>query len=258
MSTIAERGYAHPDRLVSTEWVAEHLDDPAVRLLESNEDALLYASGHIPGALEVDWTRDLNDPLRRDYLDADGFAALASRLGITPETTLVFYGDKSNWWACYALWVFAALRPRSRQDHGRRTPEVAAGGAPAGARGRRGRALALPAPRARRREDPRLPRAGARAPRAARAADRRAQPPGVHRRAPAHARLPERGRAARRPRPRRGERAVGARRRRAGRHLQERSPSCARSTSRRPGSLRIATSSSTAASASAAATPGSC
>ena len=106
MSEIAERGYAHPEALVSTEWVAAHLDDPGVRIVESDEDALLYASGHVPGAVEVDWTRDLNDPVERDYLDGERFAALMRRLGVTPETTLVFYGDKNNWWACYAYWVF--------------------------------------------------------------------------------------------------------------------------------------------------------
>jgi thiosulfate/3-mercaptopyruvate sulfurtransferase len=106
MSEIAERGYDHPEALVSTEWVAAHLDDPGVRVVESDEDALLYASGHVPGAVEVDWTRDLNDPVERDYLDGERFAALMRRLGVAPETTLVFYGDKNNWWACYAYWVF--------------------------------------------------------------------------------------------------------------------------------------------------------
>jgi thiosulfate/3-mercaptopyruvate sulfurtransferase len=106
MTDIASRGYAHPDVLVATDWVASHVDDPAVRLVESNEDTLLYASGHIPGAVHVDWTSDLNDQIRRDYITRDGFEALASRLGLTPATTVVFYGDKSNWWACYAFWVF--------------------------------------------------------------------------------------------------------------------------------------------------------
>ncbi len=106
MKDIDERGYANPDVLVSTEWVAEHLDDSSVRFVESNEDPLVYPAGHIPGAVEVDWTRDLNDQLRRDYLGHESFAALASRIGITPETTVVFYGDKNNWWACYAFWVF--------------------------------------------------------------------------------------------------------------------------------------------------------
>ena len=103
---IDGRGYAHPDVLVSTEWVAAHLDDPAVRIVESNEDPLLYPSGHVPGAVQIDWASDLNDPLRRDYLDKTAFDALMQRNSIGRETTVVFYGDKSNWWACYAFWVF--------------------------------------------------------------------------------------------------------------------------------------------------------
>ncbi|MCG9895591.1 MAG: sulfurtransferase [Fimbriimonadaceae bacterium] len=101
-----EQGYARPDDLVSTEWVAERLDDPGILLVESNEDPLLYATGHIPGAHEVDWTRDLNDPVVRDYLDGAGFARLMDRLGASPDTRIIFYGDRNNWWACYALWVF--------------------------------------------------------------------------------------------------------------------------------------------------------
>jgi thiosulfate/3-mercaptopyruvate sulfurtransferase len=107
MSTpISERGYAHPEVLVSTDWVAEHLNDPGVRIIESNEDPLLYPSGHIPGAVQVDWTEDLNDQVRRDYLQREGFEKLLSRIGVTRETTVVFYGDKNNWWATYAFWVF--------------------------------------------------------------------------------------------------------------------------------------------------------
>ncbi len=106
MSNIEDRGYANPEMLVDTEWVAEHLNDSNVRIIESNEDPLLYSSGHIGGAVEVDWTRDLNDPIKRDYLHRDAFEALTSRLGISQETTLVFYGDKNNWWATYAAWVF--------------------------------------------------------------------------------------------------------------------------------------------------------
>lgn len=106
MSRISDRGYAHPSSLVDTAWVAAHLNDPSVRLVESNEDPLLYPSGHIPGAHEVDWTRDLNDPVVRDYLGGEGFRTLMNRLGATRDTMVVFYGDKSNWWACYAFWVF--------------------------------------------------------------------------------------------------------------------------------------------------------
>ena len=98
--------YTHPEVLVSADWVEEHLSDPEVRIVESDEDILLYGMGHIPGSVMIDWQGDLQDQLIRDYIDADKFAAICSRAGITPETTVVFYGDKSNWWACYALWAF--------------------------------------------------------------------------------------------------------------------------------------------------------
>lgn len=98
--------YAHPEKLVSTQWLEEHLDAPELVVLESNEDVLLYETGHIPGARKVDWHTDLNQPVVRDYLDPQDFAALASRLGITADSTIVIYGDRSNWWAAYALWVF--------------------------------------------------------------------------------------------------------------------------------------------------------
>lgn len=103
---IASRGYAHPDVLVSTEWVAAHLDDPAVRLVESDEDLLLYEVGHIPGAVKIDWVTDLNDATTRDYLDRERMQALLRSRGINQDTTIVFYGDKNNWWAAYAFWVF--------------------------------------------------------------------------------------------------------------------------------------------------------
>ncbi len=98
--------FAHPERLVSTDWLAEHLDDPDVVVVESDEDVLLYDTGHIPGAVKIDWHNDLNDDLVRDYLDAEAFAELLSSKGIAPESTVVFYGDNHNWWAAYALWVF--------------------------------------------------------------------------------------------------------------------------------------------------------
>jgi thiosulfate/3-mercaptopyruvate sulfurtransferase len=106
VSEIESRGYVNPEVLVSTDWVASHLDDPGIRIVESNEDPLLYATGHVPGAVEVDWTRDLNDPVRRDYLGREGFEALMRRIGATKDTTVVFYGDRNNWWATYAFWVF--------------------------------------------------------------------------------------------------------------------------------------------------------
>jgi thiosulfate/3-mercaptopyruvate sulfurtransferase len=98
--------YAHPEVLVSTSWVDEHRADPTVRIVESDEDVLLYQQGHVPGAVKIDWHTDLQDQLIRDYIDKDRFAELCSAKGIGNDTTLVFYGDKNNWWACYALWVF--------------------------------------------------------------------------------------------------------------------------------------------------------
>ena len=98
--------YAHPEYLVDTEWVAKHLDDPNVRIIESDEDPLLYSIGHIPGSVQVDWFSTLQHPLRRDFLTKEQFEEVASKLGITNDTTVVFYGDKSNWFAAYALWLF--------------------------------------------------------------------------------------------------------------------------------------------------------
>jgi thiosulfate/3-mercaptopyruvate sulfurtransferase len=103
---MAQDGYAHPEKLVETEWVAEHLTDPKVRIAESDEDYLLYDTGHIPGAVKIDWFTTLQHPLRRDFLTKDAFEKLCSELGIAKDTTVVFYGDKSNWFACYALWLF--------------------------------------------------------------------------------------------------------------------------------------------------------
>ncbi len=98
--------YAHPERLVSTDWLAEHLGEPGLVVVESDEDVLLYETGHVPGAVKVDWHTDLNHPVTRDYIDGEAFAELMGSRGITRDTTIVVYGDKSNWWAAYALWVF--------------------------------------------------------------------------------------------------------------------------------------------------------
>ena len=98
--------YAHPEYLVETDWVAEHLNDENVRIIESDEDPLLYAIGHIPGAVQVDWFSTLQHPLRRDFLTKEKFEEALSSLGIGNDTIVVFYGDKSNWFACYALWLF--------------------------------------------------------------------------------------------------------------------------------------------------------
>jgi thiosulfate/3-mercaptopyruvate sulfurtransferase len=100
-------GYAHPERLVSTQWLADNLGTPGLVVVESDEDVLLYETGHIEGAVKIDWHTDLNDPVVRDYLDGAGFAKLLSAKGISRDDTVVIYGDKNNWWAAYALWVFS-------------------------------------------------------------------------------------------------------------------------------------------------------
>ena len=98
--------YSHPEALVSADWVQQHLDDPKVRIVETDEDALLYSQGHVPGAVEIGWHLQLQDQLKRDYIDVPEFEKLCSAAGIARDTTVVFYGDNSNWWACYALWAF--------------------------------------------------------------------------------------------------------------------------------------------------------
>ena len=130
-SPIEERGYARPDVLVSTTWLADNLDDPKLRLLESDEDVLLYDLGHIRGAQKIDWHDDLNDPVVRDYINDAGFERLLRRLGIDQTTTVVLYGDRNNWWATYAFWVFRLFGfPESQLrllDGGRAAWEAKAG-----------------------------------------------------------------------------------------------------------------------------------
>ncbi|KQU06315.1 thiosulfate sulfurtransferase [Rhodococcus sp. Leaf7] len=98
--------FAHPERLVTTQWLSANIGTPGLKVVESDEDVLLYDVGHIPGAVKIDWHLDLNDPVTRDYVDGAAFADLMNRKGISREDTVVIYGDKSNWWAAYALWVF--------------------------------------------------------------------------------------------------------------------------------------------------------
>jgi len=120
--------YARPEILVTTEWVAEHLDDPGLVVAESDEDVLLYETGHIPGAVKLDWHTELNDPVTRDYVDGAGFARLMSEKGIARDTTLVLYGDRNNWWAAYALWVCKLFgHPDVRLLDGGRTKWIAEG-----------------------------------------------------------------------------------------------------------------------------------
>ncbi len=98
--------YAHPERLVSTEWLQERLGAPGLVVVESDEDVLLYDTGHIPGSVKIDWHTDLNDPVERDFVQGEAFARLAGSKGISRDSTVVIYGDKNNWWAAYALWIF--------------------------------------------------------------------------------------------------------------------------------------------------------
>src|SRR5699024_8533341 len=120
--------YAHPEKLVSTQWVAEHKSNPNVVVLESNEDTLLYSTGHIPGAVKIDWHTELNDPVTRDFIGPEAFAKMAGSKDITRETTVIFYGDKSNWWAAYALWVFTLYgHPDVRLINGGRDKWIAEG-----------------------------------------------------------------------------------------------------------------------------------
>jgi len=99
--------YSEPGRLVTGDWLQERLGQPGLVVVESDEDVLLFETGHIPGSVKVDWHTELNDPVVRDYVDGEGFAALMRRKGIRRDDTVVIYGDKNNWWAAYALWVFS-------------------------------------------------------------------------------------------------------------------------------------------------------
>jgi thiosulfate/3-mercaptopyruvate sulfurtransferase len=101
------QSYADPKKLVTTDWLAQHAEDSGLVIVESDEDVLLYDTGHIPGAVKVDWHTELQDPVARDYLNGEGFAKLMSEKGIGRHDTIVFYGDNFNWWAAYALWVFS-------------------------------------------------------------------------------------------------------------------------------------------------------
>ncbi len=209
--------YVHPEVLVSADWVQEHPNDPKVRIVESDEDVLLYDMGHIPGAVKIDWQGDLQDQIIRDYINAEKFAAICSRSGIANDTTVVFYGDKSNWWACYAFWAFKLFGHKDCRvmNGGRKlwidqkrptTTEVpeypgdqykVAGRDEAKIRG--------------------LPRRGPGPLEGGQAAARRPEPEGVHRREAPHGGLPPGGLAPRRPHPGRRTSPGAARSTRTGR-----------------------------------------
>jgi thiosulfate/3-mercaptopyruvate sulfurtransferase len=98
-------GYAKPDVLVDTDWLEEHLEDAAVRVIEVDEDTAAYEKGHIRGAVAWNWTTDLHTKVGRDYLDRDGFSKLLSDAGVSADTTVVLYGGNNNWFAAYAYWL---------------------------------------------------------------------------------------------------------------------------------------------------------
>ncbi|GAB3087640.1 sulfurtransferase [Corynebacterium aquatimens] len=98
--------YAHPEKFVSASWLSARLGTPGLSVVESDADSFLYDIGHIPGAVRINWHKDLNDDTVRDFIDGEGFAALMDSKGITRDDTVVLYGDQNNWWAAYTAWVF--------------------------------------------------------------------------------------------------------------------------------------------------------
>jgi rhodanese-related sulfurtransferase len=112
--------------LAGTDWVAANLEAPGLRILDVDEDTQAYGRGHIPGALGVHWRNDLQDPLRRDFIGAEGFAALTDRLGVTNDSLVILYGGNNNWFAAYAYWYFKYYGHQAVQlmDGGRKKWEL--------------------------------------------------------------------------------------------------------------------------------------
>jgi thiosulfate/3-mercaptopyruvate sulfurtransferase len=101
--------YANPDALVDTDWLAEHLTHPDIRVIEVDEDTTAYEEGHIPGAVGWNWNNDLHAPLGRDYVSQSGLSSLLQQAGVGPNTTVVLYGGNNNWFASYAYWLLRYL-----------------------------------------------------------------------------------------------------------------------------------------------------
>ena len=101
--------YANPDALVETEWLAEHLQDPNIRVIEVDEDTTAFEKGHIQGAIAWNWFEDLHDPLRRDFVDQTGLTRLLQNAGVRPEATVILYGGNNNWFAAYGYWLLKYL-----------------------------------------------------------------------------------------------------------------------------------------------------
>ena len=195
------------DVLVETDWVADHLDDDSIRIVEVDENPALYAEAHIPGAIGFDWQKDLQDQVRRDFLSAEDFGELMGSRGISNDHTIVLYGDRNNWFAAYTYWYFRYYGhndvklvngPREKWiDEGRDTSTDVPSYEATTFNGHA------------RRLDSRQARRGRRCARHLDGAGRRAQPAGVLRRADRDDRLRAGGRPARRPHPRRRLGAVG-------------------------------------------------
>ena len=111
--SIENKGYAHPEVLVNTDWVRQHKDDPKVKLVEVDVDTNAYDEGHIPGAVAWNWTSQLSDNVRRDILSAEDLEKLAAKSGISNDDTIVLYGDNNNWFAAFAFWI---LKMYGHQD----------------------------------------------------------------------------------------------------------------------------------------------
>ncbi|MQS11117.1 sulfurtransferase [Streptomyces kaniharaensis] len=119
-------GYAHPERLVHTEWLGHHLDDGTIRVIEVDEDTTAYDRGHIPGAVGWNWNTDLHSRVGRDYVDREGLQHLLRAAGVEDDTTVVLYGGNNNWFAAYAFWLLRlrGFEPVRLLDGGRKKWEL--------------------------------------------------------------------------------------------------------------------------------------
>src|ERR1700687_5242738 len=117
--------YAHPEVLVTTDWVTAHTHDPKIRIVEVDVDTTAYDSGHLAGALAWNWQTELQDALRRDLAEPRAFEELLGRAGISPDTTIVLYGDNNNWFAAWAFWQLKYYWARESPYHERGPQEMA-------------------------------------------------------------------------------------------------------------------------------------
>lgn len=127
------------DVLVDADWVEANLDNADIAIVEVDEDTSAYEKNHIRNAIRIDWTKDLQDPVRRDFIDQEGFEKLLSAKGIANDTLVILYGGNNNWFASYAYWYFKLYGHENVQASRRRPQEVGAGRPRAGRRGARAR-----------------------------------------------------------------------------------------------------------------------